>query len=163
MHTCGVCAASAIVVCAGAYVIGPEGSTECLVGSTRITDAGACQTADTAVELFLIMVDDEGDEARWHFLVDSGCTLRHNARHISSSCPPTGRFSTVGRARCRSGMARSMNLLLVGCFAFTVRPRTTHAIPHAALGARAARCTPPPTVAGSVGSVARRPIWRTSR
>ena len=75
MHTCGVCAASALLVCAGAYVIGPEGSTECPLGSTRITDAGACQTAATAVELLLIMVDDEGDEGRCmfhHFLVESG-------------------------------------------------------------------------------------------
>ncbi len=69
-------------------MIGPEGSTECLVGSTRITDAGACQTAATAVELLLIMVDDEGAEARWHFLVESGCTLRHNAHPISPSIPP---------------------------------------------------------------------------
>ena len=75
MHTCGVCAASALLVCAGAYVIGPEGSTECPLDSTRITDAGACQTAATAVKLLLVMVNEEGDKGRCmlrYFLVASG-------------------------------------------------------------------------------------------
>ena len=61
-----------LLVSAGA--IGPEGRTECPVGSTRMTDAGACQTAATAVKLLLVMVE-EGDEGRCmlrHFLVASG-------------------------------------------------------------------------------------------
>ncbi len=58
-----------------ASAIGPEGRTECPVGSTRITDAGACQTAATAVKLLLVMVNEEGDEGRCmlrHFLVAAG-------------------------------------------------------------------------------------------